>query len=129
MSIVCAAKWTKGSVVEGYGFFRALGSRFFNRLVAGMIDSKARDLFSFFEIYPQSVFHQMKYNPSQCLYEFTLRPVLSGVEYIEIPTTYRKRAAGRSNADIRKVIRGAYCFLKAAVCLKNETHRNFKTEK
>lgn len=125
-SIVCAAKWAKGSIVKGYGFFNSLGSKGINRFVARLIGSKAKDLFSIFEIYPKSVFDQMKYDPAQCLYEYSLRPVLSGVEYIEIPTIYNRRAEGKSNADFQKNIQGAIYFLKAAFRLKREKHRASK---
>lgn len=96
-SIVCGAKWNKDSVVIGHDLHRTLGSRFVDKFAAFVFGVKATDLFSIFQIYPIELFEQMNFNkPEKLMYEYTLKPIRLGVEYIEIPTVYKKEK-GRGN--------------------------------
>lgn len=96
-SIVCGAKWHKDSVVIGHDFHRTLGSKFVDTFAAVVMGIKATDLFSLFQIYPTDVYRKMNFKPERALSEFTLKPIKLGVEYIEIPTTYKKEKGRKNN--------------------------------
>lgn len=97
-SIVCAAKWLDGSSVSGYGWFHRFGSKTMNTFISLLFGKKVKDPFSIYQIYPKQIFDRMNFSdPDRFLFEFTLKPLWCGVEYIEIPTTYNKRIEGRSN--------------------------------
>lgn len=112
-AIICAAKWHKDSVVENYGLFKSICSRAVNTFVSILYGRKIKDPFSIFQIYPMSVYNEMHFelNPD-FLYEYTLRPLSRGSEYIEIPTFYSRRSEGKSNFGLLKEIEVTvkYCF-------------------
>ena len=60
------------------------------------------------------------------LYEYTLRPVAEGVEYIEIPTVYRKRTEGQSNISFKQNLEFTKGFIKAALRLRRENRKDGK---
>lgn len=121
-SIVCASKWHKESKVYGLDPLHALGSWTVNRAAAFILGSKGTDLFVLYEIYPKSVLDRMRFSaPENVLYEYTLRPVSEGVEYIEIPTVFRKRTDGRSTVSLKQNLEFTSGFIKAALRLRRET--------
>ncbi|MGN0635958.1 MAG: hypothetical protein ACI4I5_07020 [Acutalibacteraceae bacterium] len=114
--IIAASKWMDGSTVIGYGTLRKFCSRALNWMAAHLIQSKATDLFSFFQIYPMDVYQEMhNEDPRRFGYEYTLRPVRFGVEYEEIPTVYHKRTQGKTNFNLYALFRIAVLYLFAAV--------------
>lgn len=116
--IICASKWKKGSVVEGYGRFRMFGSRVMNAFVSVVLHVRVTDPFSLFQIYPFSVYERMNFgNTKSPGYEYTLRPLRCGVEYEEIPTLYRKRKQGKTNFNTIKLFTTAARFCLTAVRL------------
>lgn len=92
-SIVCGSKWHKDSVIENPSFVRALGSKLLNRFAAIIFGVKATDIFSIFQVYPLDLYKKL----NATIPEFTLKPLRMGVEYIEIPTTYKREAGRKSN--------------------------------
>ncbi|MBP3327777.1 MAG: hypothetical protein J6L91_02585 [Clostridia bacterium] len=110
--IVCAAKWLKGSSVNGYGFLHACCSKTMNRIISILFNKKVYDPFSIFQIYPIELYKKMDFsNPETLLYEYTLKPLSMGEEYEEIPTVYNKRKSGKSNFKLPTLIRVATKFL------------------
>lgn len=96
--IVAASKWVKGSVVEGYKKFHEFCSRTMNLIACLLIRKRASDMFSFFQIYPLSVYKAMKFNdPKRFGYEYTLKPLRLGVEYKEVPTIYINSSDDKTN--------------------------------
>lgn len=118
-SVICAAKWMKGSVVEDYGTFRKFCSRAVNIFVSLLYGLKIKEPFSVFQIYPLSVYKRMKYSgTSDFLFEYTLLPLSEGVSYIEIPTVFRKRNEGKSHFGFIYLSRFALKFCFTAVKLR-----------
>lgn len=115
-AIVCAAKWLKGSVVEGYGNFHALGSRTMNAFASVLFNKNVKDPFSVYQLYPLAVYKRLQFdNPSTVIYEYTIKALRNGVEYIEIPTVYRKRCEGKSLANKGKLLKSALAFCHIAL--------------
>lgn len=112
-SIVCGAKWSNESVVEGHALHRKLGSRFIDTFTAAVFGVEATDLFSIFQIYPTQLYKDMNFKkPARFMYEYTLKPLRFGVEYIEIPTVYRKEKGRKNNWSMLRlsVLAVNYCF-------------------
>ncbi len=121
-AIICAAKWLKGSVVENYGIFRSICSRAVNTVVSVICGRKIKDPFSIFQIYPMSVYNEMNFTLTpNFLYEYTLKPLTKGVDYIEIPTFYTRRSLGKSNFGYFKEIGVSlkYCFAALKLRIKS----------
>ncbi len=117
--IICASKWHKESLVEGYGIMHELGSRAMNNAVALLYNVKVKDIFSMYQIYPTSVCHKMNFNDeSRVFFEYTLKPLRLGVEYEEIPTVYRKRSEGKSNINIWSLLSLAVIFCANALRIR-----------
>lgn len=118
-AIICAAKWMKSSVVEGYGKIHEMGSRTMNIFVSLLFGKKIKDAFSLYQIYPLSVYKSLKFdNPSVFAYEYTVKALRNGVEYREIPTTYKKRTEGKSHVDGKKMIKTAVAFCLTAIRIR-----------
>ena len=129
-AIVCASKWIKGSVVEGYGGFHEFGSRIINTVAAVLFDMKATDIFSLYQIYPVSVYDRMNFdNPSTFVYEYTIKPLRLGVEYEEIPTVYKKRGEGKSRVNILFMFEMAFKFCMTALKIRFTPKRYLNEQK
>ncbi len=114
--IICAAKWLKGSTIEGYGRFHELGSRMMNTFVSILFNQNVKDPFSVYQIYPLTVYEKLKFNkPSEFVYEYTLKAIHNKVEYKEIPTVYRKRTEGKSLVNVGKMLKTAMLFCFTAI--------------
>lgn len=121
-AIICAAKWLKDSVVKNYGAFRSICSRAVNTFVSIIYGGEIKDPFSIFQIYPMSVYEKMNFTLTpDFLYEYTLKPISKGVEYIEIPTLYTRRSMGKSNFGLFNEIIVAlkYCFSALKLRIKH----------
>lgn len=117
--IICAAKWHKDSLVEGYGFFHAICSRAMNLFVNILFNKSVRDPFSMFQIYPISIYQKLNFaRPERFIYEYTLKALKNGIEYEEIPTVYRKRSEGKSNFNLLILIKTAIIFCATAVRIR-----------
>lgn len=118
-SIVCATKWLKQSVVEGYGFFHRLGSRALNIFISLLFNKNIKDPVTFFQIYPTHIYKKMNfaYSP-KTVFEYTVKPLKAGVNYIEIPTVYKKRAEGYSNFNLLILISGALRYMATAIRIR-----------
>lgn len=117
--IIAASKWMNGSTVTGYGKIRSICSRTQNFVARQIIHSKATDLFSFYQIYPLSVYREMNFqNPSMFVFEYTLRPICLGVEYEEIPTVYRKRKQGKTHFTLFDQFRHSFLFISSAIRMR-----------
>lgn len=115
-AIICAAKWLKGSVVEGYGKIHELGSRAMNAFVSMIFNSKAKDPFFIYQIYPLSVYNKLKFDDSSnFVYEHTIKALHNGIEYYEIPTVYKKRTEGKSHVTAVRMIKLALSFCVSAI--------------
>jgi hypothetical protein len=103
-AIICGAKWNEESTVENHALYRTFGSRFLDMFAAFLFGRKDTDLFSIFQIYPVELYKKMNFNGKKLLYEYTLKPLRFGTEYIEIPTTYRKEAERKATATTSQLI-------------------------
>lgn len=108
-SIVCGSKWHKDSVVENASFIQALGSRTINKFAAIMFGVKANDIFSIFQVYPLDLYKRTKAS----IAEFTLKPLRLGVEYIEIPTFYKREEGRESNFNFLGFFKMGLGYLKS----------------
>ncbi len=110
--IVCAAKWLKGSSVNGYSFLYGFCCKIMNRFISVIFSKKVYDPFSIFQIYPIELYNKMGFrNPETFLYEYTLKPLSMGEEYEEIPTVCVKRKSGKSNFKLPTLIKVGTKFL------------------
>lgn len=129
-AIVCASKWHKDSTREGYRFLHMIGVRFINFVSRLIIGSKGTELIATFEIYPTEIHRKMNFvNQKRSYYGFTLKPLLYGYEYIEIPTHYIQRSEGKSNLHTFKYLRIGLTMIDTAVKLKLEKKRLDRAEK
>ncbi len=129
-AIICASKWMKGSVVEGYGMFHEFGSRLMNNFVALLFNTKAKDIFSLYQMYPVCVYDKMKFsNQSTFVYEYTLKPLRMGIRYEEIPTVYKKRSEGKSTVNIPFMFKLAFEFCTTALRIRFTPKRYLNGEK
>lgn len=118
-SIVCAAKWLPESEITGYGAFHRVANIAVNRAAAQILRVPYKDLFSIYQIYPKTVLEQMHFqNMKKLLFEYTLKPVASGVKYIEIPTAYHKRTEEKPNTDFLLFCKLGILFLQTAIKLR-----------
>ena len=117
--IICAAKWLKGSTVEGYGFLHSVCSRTMNRFISVLFGVNVKDPFSIYQIYPVSVYNKLNFdNPENFLFEYSLKPLRMGIEYDEVPTVYRKRSEGKSNFHLKTLINVGSRFCLTAIKLR-----------
>ncbi|MDD6012069.1 MAG: glycosyltransferase [Oscillospiraceae bacterium] len=117
--IICASKWLKDSVVEGYGRFHELASRTLNAIVGLLIGKRARDSVSLYQIYPHGLYQKCNFsNPKTVAYEYTMKPLFMGAEYEEIPTVYRKRTEGLSSYNFWKLFQAAVLIISCAARLR-----------
>ena len=117
--IICAAKWLDGSVINGYGKVHEFFSRAMNSFISFLYQKKIKDPFSVYQIYPVSVYRKMNFSdPSAFLYEYTLKPMRTGVEYEEIPTVYNKRKEEKTNFGIITLVKVAVRFCLTAVKIR-----------
>ncbi len=107
-AVVCGSKWHKDSVVENASFIQAIGSRTINKFAAIMFGVKATDIFSIFQIYPLELYKKTKAS----IAEFTLKPLRLGVEYIEIPTIYKRENGRESNFNFSGFLKMGLGYLK-----------------
>lgn len=129
-SIICAAKWLNGSIVEGYGVVHEICSRIMNLFISILFAKNIKDPFSVFQIYPVSVYRKMNFkDPSAFLYEYTLKPLRLGVEYKEIPTVYKKRREEKSNFNIFTLVKVAAGFCLTALKIRFTPKRYLNEDK
>jgi hypothetical protein len=118
-AVICASKWVKGSEIHGYGFLRMLCTRAMNTAAALILGSKGKDLFSIFQICPVELVRQMDLNdPATFVYDYTLKPIVMGVRYIEIPTRYFERTEEESHYHLGAMLKTGFLFIKTAVRLR-----------
>ncbi len=118
-SIICASKWHKDSKTSGYGFLHKMASRLLNTVEALIVGSKAKDILTMYQIYPKSVFDEMQFSDADTfIFEYSVKPILYGIDYIEIPTEYNKRSEGKSNFNLPVLIYAAIIFLQTAIRLR-----------
>ena len=115
-AIVCASKFQKGSHRKGYGSFHYLCNRAVNAVVEQLLHIKGTELISSFQIYPLDLYQKMQFsNPKRTYYEYTIRPLSLGAEYIELPTNYKRRVEGASNFNLRRYINLGVTFIRTAL--------------
>lgn len=111
-ALICGAKWHKDSVVENHALHRTFESRFLDIFAAILFMRKNTDLFSIFQIYPLELYKKMNFDKNNLLYEYTLKPLRFGTEYIEIPTVYKRNYERKGSATFSQliVIATRYCW-------------------
>ena len=115
-AIVCASKFQTGAKRENYGRLHYLCNRAVNLAVELILHIRGTELISTFQIYPLDLFKRMQFtNPKRTFYEYTIRPLSMGAEYIEIPTNYKRREEGASNFNPRKYIDLGVTFIRTAI--------------
>ena len=123
-AVVSASKWHKESDMKGYSFFRMAGSRILNSAVAVVLKSKGKDLFSAFRIVPMEIVRRLPFeNKSLFGYDYLLRPIALGVQFIEVPTVYRARKEGKTNVYPMTVLKTAAEFFFAALRIRLSLNR------
>ena len=127
--VICAAKWHKDSIVQGYGKFNAFGSRCINMFVSVLFNKKVSDPFSIYQIFPISVYHRLNYkNSATFAYEYTVKVLRNGVEYEEIPTFYQNRTEGKTNFNYMELFRSAFLFCLVALRVRLSSKENVVSE-
>ena len=125
-AIVCASKFQKGSHRENYGWLHYLCNRAVNTAVELILQIKGTELISTFQIYPLDLYRKMRFTvPQRTFYEYTIRPLSTGAEYIEIPTNYKRRKEGASNFNLRRYIHLGTTFIRTAL----SERKRLKSEK
>ena len=115
-AIVCASKFQEGSRRENYGKLHYFFNRAVNFTVERILNIRGTELITTFQIYPLSLFEKMEFtNPKRTFYEYTIRPLSVGVEYIEIPTDYKKRTEGDSNFNPWRYVKLGVNFISTAL--------------
>ena len=115
-AIVCASKFQKGARRENYGLIHFLCNRAVNTAVERILHIKGTELISTFQIYPLDLFRSMRFsNPKRTFYEYTIRPLSMGANYIEIPTNYKRREEGTSNFNPKRYIHLGVTFIRTAL--------------
>lgn len=118
-AIVCASKFEKSSKRKGYGFFHMLCVKAVNAAIRIILGIKGNELTTTFQIYPKKVFDKMAFdNPDYTFYEYTIKPVYLGIEYMEIPTEYKRRTEGESTFNLIRYFKLAYKFIYSACRLR-----------
>ena len=118
-AIVCASKFEKGSTRTGYGRTHEICVRAVNASVRTILRIKGNELLTTFQTYPTALFHRMNFTaPTFTFYEYTIKPVYYGTEYIELPTNYVRRDEGDSNFNLKRYIKLAVMFVCAAIRLR-----------
>ena len=104
-AIVCASKFKRGARREGYGIIHYLCNRAVNYIVEKILNIRGTELIATFQVYPKELCDRMNFDdPDRAFYEFTIRPVSMGAEYVEIPTDYKPRTDGKSTFNLKKYI-------------------------
>ncbi len=115
-AIVCASKFQEGARREDYGRLHYLCNRAVNIAVELILNIRGTELISTFQIYPLDLYKRMQFtNPKRTFYEYTIRPLSMGAEYIEIPTNYKRREEGASNFNPKKYINLGVTFIRTAL--------------
>lgn len=123
-AIVCASKFADGSSRERYGFIHMLCVRFVNYVVGRIIRSDATEILATFQIYPTEIHRKMNFtSETRTYYSFTIKPIVYGVPYIEIPTKYVRRDEGISNLGLPHYLKMGLMFIDTAVRHKIEKKR------
>ena len=126
-AIVCASKFKKGAKREHYGLVHYIGNRTVNFAVERILNIRGTEILITFQIYPKDVFERMHFTDiKRTFYQYTLRPLTRGVEYIEIPTDYIRRTEGASNFNLKRYIDLAANFLCAAILERKKLKKNRK---
>lgn len=113
-AIVCASKFMKDSHRKNYGLIHHLGNRAVNFTLEKLLHINGTELLITFQVYPTDLFFKMNFtDPKLTFYQFTIRPLRKGTEYIEIPTNYIRRTEGESNYDLKRYIDLGVNFLRA----------------
>lgn len=129
-AIVCASKFQKGALRENYGRLHYLCNRAVNTAVELILNIRGTELISTFQIYPLDLFKRMQFiNPKRTFYEYTIRPLSLGAEYIEIPTNYKRREEGASNFNPRKYIDLGVTFIRTAISERKRLNKQNKKTK
>ena len=129
-AIVGASKFRKGAVRKNYGGFHYLCNRAVNFAVERILHIKGTELISTFQIYPVALCEKMNFtNPYRAFYEYTIRPLAMGANYIEIPTNYKPRSEGDSNFNPRKYIDLGVTFIRTALSERKRLKAEAKTQK
>lgn len=122
--IICASKWMRGSVVEGYGGFHEFGSRMLNIVLSFIIGKRESDIVSLYQIYPYNIYRKMDFhNAKTFVYEYTIKPLCFGVEYEEIATVYRKRPEGKTSYNYLNLFGAAVRMVVSAVKIRMDCLR------
>ena len=132
-AIICASKFKNGARREGYGLIHYLCNRAVNFAVEKILNIHGSELIATFQIYPKDLCDKMHFDdPDRAFYEFTIRPVSMGVEYIELPTNYKPRTDGESTFNLKKYINLGTSFISTAIHerrrLKTETEKSPKSK-
>ena len=129
-AIVCASKFAEGSSREKYGFLHMLCVRFVNFVVGKIIHSDATEILATFQIYPTEIHRKMIFvSETRAYYSFTIKPIVYGVDYIEIPTKYVCRDEGISNLGLLHYMKMGFMFIDTAHRHKAEKKREDKLSK
>lgn len=114
-AIVCASKFADGSSREKYSFLHMLCVRFVNFVVDKIIHSNTTEILATFQIYPTEIHRKMNFtSETRTYYSFTIKPVVYGVKYIEIPTKYVCRDEGISNLGLLHYLKMGFMFIDTA---------------
>ena len=119
--IICASKWDKLSSVSGYGFFHRIATQGLNKALRLIVGKKCTDIVSHFEIFPLETFNNLNIAKNKYfIFEYCLKPLISGAKYKEIPVSYIRRKEGKSNFNVIHLSIAAFEYIFIALKLKTE---------
>ncbi len=123
-AIVCASKFMKGSKRVKYGAIHYVCNRAVNTAVKLLLHIKGTEILSTFQIFPVKLLKKMNFtDKTRSYYQYTMRPLTMGAEYIEIPTDYIRRTEGDSNYNPKRYIDLGTTFIKTALDEKREMRK------
>ncbi|MBQ7654501.1 MAG: hypothetical protein IJS17_05455 [Clostridia bacterium] len=124
-SIVCASKWIEKSIRENGRFMHNLCVLVVNFILNKITNSNATELLSVYQIYPKKIYQEMNFaNGKEAFYGYSIKPLIYGVSYIEIPTNYRRRSEEKSNYNSLWYINVSICFIMSAIKLKHKKKKD-----
>lgn len=101
-AVISASRWLPGAGFEGYPAGKLLLNRFFQLAFASLFRVPVTDFSFGFRSYPLPLLRSFSWQ--ECGHRFVLesllRPVLDGVEVVEVPSRWRRRREGRSQVTL-----------------------------
>ena len=103
--IVFGSRFSKGSKIDNYPFFKFIANRLTNILIALAFLIKSHDITGAYSGYRTVFFKNchLKSRGFSIFAELPLKGIVGGLSYCEIPVVWRNRISGKSNMKLFRV--------------------------